>query len=136
MSSWLMLSLAALGLWGLWGVFTKVATQQVGPEGAYILGMAGYLPVLAILLYETGGKIPWQPWGWAAAVAAGMSTGFGLYFFFRALHGGAASVVVPLTALYPVVTVALSWIFLRESLSPRQMIGLVLAVAAVWLLSE
>lgn len=136
MSSWLMLSLVALGLWGLWGVLTKVATQQVGPEGAYILGMAGYLPVLAILLYETGGKIPWQPWGWAAAVAAGMCTGFGLYFFFRALHGGAASVVVPLTALYPVVTVALSWLFLRESLSLRQMIGLVLAVAAVWLLSE
>ena len=136
MSSWLALSLVALGLWGLWGVFTKVATQQLGPEVAYLLGMVGYLPVLAILLFETGGKIPWQPWGWAAAVAAGMSTGFALYFFFRALHGGAASVVVPLTSLYPVVTVALSWVFLRESLSLRQMIGLVLAVAAVWLLSE
>lgn len=136
MSSWLALSLVALGLWGLWGVFTKAATQQLGPGGAYLLGMVGYLPVLAILLFETGGKIPWQPWGWAAAVAGGMSTGFALYFFFRALHGGAASVVVPLTSLYPVVTVALSWVFLRESLSLRQMTGLVLAVAAVWLLSE
>lgn len=136
MSSWLAMSLLSLGLWGLWGLFSKIAAQQLGPQVAYLLGLSGYVPVFFILLYETGGSIPWQPWGWAAALAAGMSTGFGLYFFFRALHGGAASVVVPLTSLYPVITVALSWVFLRESLSPRQMLGLILAVAAVWLLSE
>ena len=136
MSSWLALSLVSLGLWGLWGVFSKVATQHLGPQVAYLLGMTGYLPVFGILLYETGGRVPWQPWGWAAAVAAGMSTGFGLFFFFRALHHGTASVVVPLTSLYPVVTVILSWLFLKESLSPRQLTGLILAVAAVWLLSE
>jgi bacterial/archaeal transporter family protein len=135
-ASWLTLSLASLGLWGLWGVFTKVSTQHLGPQAAYLLGMLGYLPVLGILLYETGGRLPWHPWGWAAAVAAGMSTAFGLLFFFRALHHGSASVVVPLTSLYPVVTVALSWLFLRESLSLRQLLGLVLALTAMWLLSE
>jgi transporter family protein len=135
-SSWLVLSLVSLGLWGLWGVFTKVATQHLGPQGAYLLGLCGYLPVLGILLYETGGRVAFHPWGWAAALAAGMSTGFGLFFFFRALNHGAASVIVPLTSLYPVVTVVLSWLFLKEGLSPRQLLGLVLAMAAVWLLSE
>jgi transporter family protein len=136
MSTWLALSLAALLLWGIWGVFSKVATQQMGPQVAYLLGIFGYLPVFGILLYETGGKVPWQPWGWAAALAAGMSTGFALFFFFRALHHGAASVVVPLTSLYPLVTVVLSWLFLKESLSARHLTGLILALAAVWLLSE
>jgi transporter family protein len=135
-SSWLAFSLVALGLWGVWGVFAKVATQELGPQAAYLIGIFGYLPVLGILLYETGGKVPWHPWGWAAALAAGMSTGFGLFFFFRALHTGTASVVVPLTSLYPVVTVLLSWFFLGENLSPRQLTGLILAMAAVWLLSE
>jgi len=135
-SAWLALALVSLGLWGLWGFFSKVATQYLGPQGAYLLGLSGYLTVLGILLYETVGKVPWNPWGWAAAVAAGMSTGFGLFFFFRALHHGAASVVVPLTSLYPVLTVFLSWLFLKESLSPRQLTGLVLALTAVWLLSE
>jgi transporter family protein len=135
-SSWLALSLVSLGLWGIWGVFSKVATQQLGPQVAYLIGIFGYLPVFGILLYETGGKVPWNPWGWAIALAAGMSTGFGLFFFFRALHQGAASVVVPLTSLYPVVTVLLSWLFLGENPSPRQLTGLVLALAAVWLLSE
>jgi transporter family protein len=136
MSAWLALSLAALVLWGIWGVFSKVATQHMGPQVAYLLGIFGYLPVFGILLYETGGKVPWQPWGWAAALAAGMSTGFALFFFFRALHHGAASVVVPLTSLYPLVTVVLSWLFLKESLSARHVTGLILALAAVWLLSE
>jgi transporter family protein len=117
-------------------VLTKVATQHLGPQGAYLLGLCGYLPVLGILLYETGGRVAFHPGGWAAAIAAGMSTGFGLFFFFRALNYGAASVIVPLTSLYPVVTVVLSWLFLKEGLSPRQLLGLVLAMAAVWLLSE
>ena len=136
MSTWLAYALVSLGLWGMWGVFSKVATQNLGPQVAYLLGIFGYLPVFGILLYETGGKIPWHPGGWAAALAAGMSTGFALFFFFRALHHGAASVVVPLTSLYPVMTVLLSWLFLRESLTPRHLTGLVLAMAAVWLLSE
>jgi transporter family protein len=135
-SSWLALSLVSLGLWGMWGFFSKVATQALGPQVAYLIGIFGYLPVFAILLYETGGKVPWQPWSWGIALAAGMSTGFGLFFFFRALHHGAASVVVPLTSLYPVVTVLLSWLFLRENPSARQLTGLILAMAAVWLLSE
>uniref|UniRef100_A0A7V6A4B0 EamA domain-containing protein n=1 Tax=Desulfobacca acetoxidans TaxID=60893 RepID=A0A7V6A4B0_9BACT len=136
MSSWLALSLVSLVLWGIWGVFSKLATQQLGPQAAYLLGIIGYLPVLGILMYETGGKVPWQPWGWASALAAGMSTGFGLFFFFRALNAGTASVVVPMTSLYPVVTVLLSWLFLGEHLSPRQLTGLIMAITAVWLLSE
>lgn len=136
MSTWLALSLACLGLWGIWGVFSKVATQHMGPQVAYLLGIFGYLPVFAILLYETGGRIPWHPGGWAAALAAGMSTGFALFFFFRALHHGAASVVVPLTSLYPGVTVLLSWLFLKESVTIRHVLGLVLAMGAVWLLSK
>jgi bacterial/archaeal transporter family protein len=135
-SSWLALSLVSLVLWGIWGVFSKVATQHLGPQVAYLIGIFGYVPVFGILLYETGGNIPWQPWGWAIALAAGMSTGFGLFFFFRALSTGNASVVVPLTSLYPVVTVLLSWLFLGENPSPRQWTGLALAMAAVWLLSE
>ena len=50
MSTWLALSLAALMAWGLWGVFSKVGTQHLGPQAALILGIFGYLPVFGILL--------------------------------------------------------------------------------------
>ena len=44
--------------------------------------------------------------------------------------------VVPLTALYPAVAVVLSRIFLQEALTLQHLAGLVLALAAVWLLSQ
>ncbi len=80
-------------------------------------------------------SLPWHSWGVAAAIIAGVFMAFGLLAFFKALTAGAATVVVPLTALYPVVTVALSWAFLKESLTPRHLTGIALALAAVWLLS-
>jgi transporter family protein len=45
-------------------------------------------------------------------------------------------VVVPLTSLYPVITVLLGIIFLHEGLSLRHLIGIILAAAAVWLLAQ
>jgi uncharacterized membrane protein len=60
----------------------------------------------------------------------------GLLFFFEALGRGPVAVVVPLTALYPVVAVVLSRVFLQEALTLRHLAGLALAMAAVWLLSE
>jgi len=60
----------------------------------------------------------------------------GLLFFFEALARGSATVVAPLTALYPAVAVVLSRIFLREALTLRHPAGLALAMAAVWLLSK
>lgn len=136
MSGWLGLSLVALMLWGVWGVLTKVATLHLPPRVVYMVGGLGHIVVVTVLLITTGLRLPWHPVGWAAALAAGFCTALGLLTFFRALSQGAAAVVVPLTALYPVVTVVLSYFFLKESLSLRQLAGIAAALAAVWLLSE
>ncbi|MHC5080458.1 MAG: EamA family transporter [Planctomycetota bacterium] len=48
---------------------------------------------------------------------------------------GKASVVVPLTALYPVVTLVLVFVFLREPLTAKQGVGIALALAAMVLFS-
>ncbi len=60
----------------------------------------------------------------------------GLLLFLEALSKGPATVVVPLTALYPAVTVVLSRLFLKEALTWRHLVGLALALAAAWLLSD
>ena len=44
--------------------------------------------------------------------------------------------VVPLTALYPAITVVLSRVFLQEPLTLRHLAGLALALAAAWLLVQ
>ena len=134
--SWLAFSLMALGLWGVWGFLSKVATQQLPPQAVYLLAVCGHSAVIGYLWLGGGLAIPWQPWGLAAGLGAGVCMAFGLLAFFRALAGGAAAVVVPLTALYPLVTVLLCGLLLREGINLRQFVGIILALLAVWLLSR
>jgi transporter family protein len=136
MANWLGFSLMALTLWGVWGVLSKVATQHLPSQAVYLLAITGHLVVVGYLAAQKGLAIPWHPGGVAAGLAAGVAMAFGLLFFFRALALGAASVVVPVTALYPLVTVVLSRVVLQESLTPRHLAGVALALLAVWLLSR
>lgn len=133
---WLAFSLVAMGLWGVWGFLSKVASQQLPPQAVYLLAICGHGAVVGYLWLGGGLAIPWQPWGLAAGLTAGLCMAFGLLCFFRALAGGAAAVVVPLTALYPLVTVILSRVVLQETITPRQLAGVALALVAVWLLSK
>ena len=134
--NWLGFSLMAVVLWGLWGFLSKVATLQLPSEAVYLLAITGHLAVVGYLAATGGLTIPWQPAGLAAALGAGICMACGLLYFFKALAGGAASVVVPLTALYPVVTVILSWTLLHEGFTLQRLAGIALALAAVWLLSK
>jgi bacterial/archaeal transporter family protein len=136
MATWVAFSLMALTFWGVWGLLTKVATLYLPPYTAYLISIFGYLPIIGFLLVESDFKIPWHPVGWSVSLAAGLCAALGVLCYYRALAGGAASKVVPLTALYPLLTVVLSYIVLKEHLGLRQIAGIGLALAAVWLLSE
>ncbi|MFZ5448389.1 MAG: EamA family transporter [Thermodesulfobacteriota bacterium] len=134
--NWLGFSLLALGLWGVWGFLGKVAAQHLPSPAVYLITISGHLVVVAYIIAVGLGPVSWQPWGIGAALASGIAMAVALLFFLEALARGPALVVVPLTALYPAVTVVLSWIFLREALTLRHLVGLALALVAVWLLSE
>jgi transporter family protein len=134
--NWLGFSLMALGLWGVWGFLSKIAAQQLPAQAVYLLSISGHLGVIAYLGASGGLAIPWHPWGVATAVVSGVCMAFGLLAFFQALAGGPATLVVPLTALYPAITVILGGVFLQESLSLRHLAGLALALGAVWLLAK
>ncbi len=136
MSAWLTFSLVAMSFWGVWGLLTKVATLYLPPYVAYMISTLGYLPVIGFLLVDSGFKVPWHPIGWSVSVAAGACAALGLLCYYRALAGGAAARVVPLTAMYPVVTVILSYFLLEENITLRHLAGISAALVAVWLLSE
>jgi len=69
------------------------------------------------------------------ALAAGVSGAFALIFFNMAMKEGNAIVVVPLTSLYPVITVALSYFILSEKLTVTKGLGIILALIAIVLVS-
>ena len=136
MATWLTFSLMALTLWGVWGLLTKVATLYLPPYVAYLISTLGYLPIIGFLLLDRSFQVTWHPMGWSVSLAAGVCAALGLLCYYRALAGGTAARVVPLTAMYPVVTVILSYFLLKEHITLRHVAGLGAALVAVWLLSE
>jgi bacterial/archaeal transporter family protein len=136
MAGWLMYSLLALVLWGLWGVFSKIAATHLPSWVIFLVEIWVYLVVGGFIWGLLRTPVAWTVPGAAAAVAAGLAGGFALFFFLKALASGPAGVVVPLTSLYPVVTVLLGLIFLHEGLNLRHLTGIILAAAAVWLLAQ
>ena len=137
MPAWLFYSVLTIVLWGAWGVASKIASDGVDAKTYQIFYTLGLLPLILLVLRsprlrqgtERRAGIAW-------AFVTGILGGLGNIAFFHALVvGGKASIVVPVTALFPIVTVVLAMIFLKERLSNPQKLGFFLALGAIYLLS-
>jgi len=67
-------------------------------------------------------------------VLSGAGLALGLLCYYVALETTQASLLVPLTAMYPVFSVLLSYAVLHERLSLLQWVGVVLVVGGAMLL--
>jgi bacterial/archaeal transporter family protein len=133
---WQFYASLALVVWGLWGYLPKRALVTLDPRSVLVLeGLGGVLVALTILC-SSGGRVAVDWSGALAAVGTGVCGLGGAYFFLLALQRGKASVIVPFTSLYPLVTLALSVVLLRERPSPANLLGIIFALAAVVLLSR
>ena len=137
MPAWLFYSVLTILLWGAWGVVSKIASAGVDANTNQIFYTLGLLPLILIMLRSPRlRKGNDRRVGIAWAFVTGILGGLGNIAFFRALVvGGKASIVVPVTALFPIVTVILAMIFLKERLSNPQKAGFCLAIGAIYLLS-
>src|SRR5947207_15771777 len=132
---WTIYAGVAILLWGINGLFMKLGTNRVSARSMVIWVTAGFVVLL--------------PWMWKlttlpglnrnvmiVGLIAGAVNGLGNWAVFACLEKGAkASVAIPLTALYPLCTVALATVFLKERPTGLQWLGIALAVAAGAMLS-
>jgi transporter family protein len=137
MPAWLVYTVLTILFWGAWGLVSKIASNGVDANTNQIFYTLGLLPLILIVLRSPRLKQGTQRRaGIFWAFTTGILGGTGNIAFFHALVvGGKASIVVPVTALFPVVTVVLAMIFLRERLSNPQKLGFCLAIGAIYLLS-
>jgi transporter family protein len=138
MPRWLAFSLLTIVVWGAWGAVSKVASEGVDADTNQIFFTFGLLPLIAIVWRSprNAGGGSGRRVGIAWAFLTGILGGTGNIAFFRALvMGGKASVVSPVTALFPLVTVILAVTLLHERVGTAQKIGLALALVAIYLLS-
>lgn len=133
------LGLAALSIlfWGVWGFFWKLGIADLGPRQtavwAYITYAIVDLSIIAALWYS-GARFSFAT-GSMPIIAGAVIGTFGTFIFIYFLSATSASIAVPLTALYPAVTVALAFFLLAEQLAPHHVAGILLALAAGVLLS-
>jgi transporter family protein len=136
MPRWLAFSLLTILVWGSWGAVSKAASVDADTNQVFFT--FGLLPLIAIVWRSPrnagGGAGRRVGIGWA--FLTGILGGTGNIAFFHALvMGGKASIVSPVTALFPLVTVILAVTLLHERVGTAQKIGLALALTAIYLLS-
>lgn len=135
MAVWLPYSLVALSLWGAVGLLQKLGTNRVSAHSLFVWLTIGFCLLLPMFALDS--SLPSMPAADAGfGLLVGLTNALGSWFLFAALEKGAkASVAIPLTALYPLITALLAVALLGERLAGRQWIGLGLAIVAGVLLS-
>ena len=132
---WQLPATIALLIWGLWAFLPKLALQAFEPRSVLVWESLGSALVGLGVLVSVGFRVQATPVGVLAAVITGACGLGGALFFLMALDRGKASVVVPFTSLYPLITLVLSVLFLGERPSPTNLLGVLFAMVAVVLLS-
>lgn len=138
MPRWLAFSLLTLLVWGAWGGVSKLASGGVDANTNQVFFTFGLLPLILFVWRSSRAKTRGEGRriGIAWAFLTGILGGTGNIAFFHALvMGGKASIVAPVTALFPLVTVVLAVTLLHERIGTAQKMGLVLALGAIYLLS-
>lgn len=132
--SWILPALATFVFWGLWGFLPKITTRYLSPRSAVLYEVIGGLlfGIVAIGIFRF--RPDYHPVGTALGLITGTIGFLGAFAFLQAVSAGRVSLVVSFTALYPALSILLAVIFLGESISLRQGVGVILALIAMLLI--
>ena len=131
---WLSPALMAFVWWGLFGFLAKLGTADVNAYDMQILFTAGALPIAGYILARRL-RMKADGRGRVIGTVIGIVAGLGGIAYFAAMARGKASIVGPVTSLFPLVTVALATTVLKERLNKAQVAGIVLALASAAMLA-
>jgi len=136
MTAWFPAALLSLFCFGLWGFFTKLAIVYIDSKSALIFQTIGVVLIGLITLSLMHFKPASDVKGIGFGILTGLAYGVGCLFYFIAADKGKLITVVTMTALYPLITILLSYLLLKEGVNLKQFIGIGLALIAIYLLSS
>jgi len=121
---------------GLWGFIGKIGVSTIGKYRYLVVSYLAVTVIMAFLLFTSNEKGTLLRNDYLYPVLGGICTGIAVASYFNALEEIPLSVVSSLSSLYPVITVLLSIVFLHEKPTVSQGLGIILALAASFLLSH
>lgn len=124
-------------LWGLSGFLQKLATNHLPGETAALVYLGAFIPVGIFFAMRS----PWPddiaPRTWVTGIALGFFLAFGNFAVLAAYaRGGQAAVIAPLSNLYPLISVPVAVLFLREPVGGREWAAIGTAMLSVLALSR
>lgn len=133
---WFLMILLAIVCFSFGSFFGKLASLKDIPFRVYFFEAVGTLTVFTtfVIYYRntifTNFAINYP------AILMGLCWGIGTVLFIIALKYAKLSIVAPLSAAYPALTVVLALLFLGEKLEIREMAGIGFAIVSVILLAK
>lgn len=132
---WLVYSILAALCWGVWSILAKFISSDITPYANHLLFTIGMLFTIPFVIKKckrseanTKGII----WGLVAGILAIIGN-VAVYQSFAA--GGLAAVVIPVTNLYPLVTIGIAMLVLKEKMHWLNGIGIIVVIPAIIMLS-
>jgi uncharacterized membrane protein len=130
-TKWFWYSVLCIISWGGWTIFGKLASNEIPASTMQFLFPFGCLPVVVPLIVSRHFRLERNAKGISYGIGNGVLAGIGSFALFAAYRtGGNTAVITTVTALYPLITVVLALLLLRERLTLLQVLGLAFAVAA------
>ena len=130
--AWLVYAFLSAVFASLTSIFGKIGVENVESNLGTAISTIVVLVMAWVMVFVTGEQKGIRSIGkksWVFLFLSGITTGLSWLCYYRALQDGPASVVVPIDKLSILVTIVFSWIVLKEKLTPKAAVGLVLILA-------
>lgn len=133
-------ALIGLVLWGIAPIFGKIGLVQVSPGIALFMRSSIITAILLVWLLASGQTVHLAevtPRSWLFIGLEGICAALlGHLAYYYALKMGEASVVSPVMAAFPVVTVLLAVLLLGEKYTPGKLLGTLLIILGVLVIKK
>jgi uncharacterized membrane protein len=127
-----MYALITTGFWGVWGAFAEFPARHGFPETlVYVVWALTMIPPALYAMQRAGWRVLRDPKSLLLGSLIGFTGAGGQMLLFHAVHTGPTYLIFPIIALSPVITIALSMLFLRERVTKVGAFGVVLALIAL-----
>ena len=118
--------------WGVWGAFAGMPADHGFPETLiYVVWAITMIPPALYALGRAGWRLPTDRRSVLLGVVIGLTGAGGQMLLFHAVHTGPTYLIFPLIALSPVVTIAMSLLWLQERTTLIGALGIVIALVAL-----
>lgn len=133
---WLIYAIVTTVFWGIWGALIEIPEKSGFPATlGYAVWALTMIPPALVALKIINWKLEFDKKSIFLGCLIGFTGAGGQLVLFQALRTGPAYLVFPFISLSPVITIILSYVFLKERASRKGWIGIVFALIAIIFLS-